>query len=160
MTSSKYRRTTEATFNVKVEGNVKSLIQTPYDPKVEISIDLSGIYGSSENYPTPGVGSFMDLLHDGVYSRQLRVKPGSKIQERKSVGHLYLFCKWNYPRVTSVPKRWGADLLLEAQDFNEIFKDATMPRIEKSSRIFKFVNKLTTRNNYGNVEMINFIGYN
>jgi hypothetical protein len=157
--STKSRRTTEAIFTVKVEGNLHSLLQTSFEPEIEISVNLNEIYGTKENHPTPGIGSFMDLLHDGVWSRQLKVERGSKVHEQKVVGHLFLFCKWMNPPVTSIPQRWGADFLIEVKDFNDIFKDATAPRIWKNSRIFRLIKKLLVKNNYGHIERIDFLGY-
>ena len=152
----KYQRNTSAIFIVKVHDN----IFTHFIPEIEISIDLSGIYGK-DGYPTPGEGSFLELLKEGVWSRQLKVQAGSKTEETKAVGNLFIFCKCLNAEKIRVPPRWGADIILQVRDFNDIFKDALKPNISRYTRIFKLLDKLLSKNCHYNVKIknIEFIGY-
>ena len=159
ITPNKPQKSTEAIFVVEVQDNPKSRSFSSFKPSIKISIDLSGIYGN-EGYPTPGEGSFVDLLREGVYSRQLKVDSGSKRQERQKVGNLFMFCTCvNLPELIKAPDNWGADLPLLVNDFNDIFKDATMPVIKKHSRLFKLIKKLLITNCYGDLKSITFLGY-
>ena len=152
-TITKPGKSTEAIFIVDVE-ETPSLSHTP---KIEISIDLTGIYGK-EGYPTPGEGSFVDLLNEGVWSRQLKVQGQRKYDEMQVVGHLFLYCK-NINPPGMIPDGWGADFWIRVSDFNEIFKTATQPYIRRQSRIFKLINKSLTKNGCGFVSNITFLGY-
>lgn len=163
---SKYDRSTEAVFEVNVQFESETecpKTKSPVKPYIEARVDLGGIYGK-EGYPTPGEGSFLNLLRGGVWSQQLKVRRDSilgncQLSDKMPVGKLFLSCKWRDLEATKleVPCRWGADIVLLASDFNQIFKDSLNPCISKHTRMFYLINKLIITSRFGRVKGVTFI---